>query len=123
MKPLSSDSLALKRFKVLDLTRIRSGPTCVRILADFGAEVIRIESTFRRPGTSLDEDLAVYDELDALTQRNLALFQRAMEAAERASPRPINARALEGTIACALRRIRSASSSWFASMSNSASAT
>ncbi len=43
MNPLSSDSKALKRFKVLDLTRVRSGPTCVRILADFGAEVIRIE--------------------------------------------------------------------------------
>ena len=35
---------ALGRFKVLDLTRIRSGPTCVRVLADFGADVIRIES-------------------------------------------------------------------------------
>jgi crotonobetainyl-CoA:carnitine CoA-transferase CaiB-like acyl-CoA transferase len=44
MNPRSSDSQALKRFKVLDLTRIRSGPTCVRTLADFGAEVIRIES-------------------------------------------------------------------------------
>ena len=44
MHPKSSDSQALKRFKVLDLTRIRSGPTCVRTLADFGAEVIRIES-------------------------------------------------------------------------------
>jgi crotonobetainyl-CoA:carnitine CoA-transferase CaiB-like acyl-CoA transferase len=44
MQPRSSESLALKRFKVLDLTRIRSGPTCVRTLADFGAEVIRIES-------------------------------------------------------------------------------
>ena len=44
MHPHSSGSQALKRFKVLDLTRIRSGPTCVRTLADFGAEVIRIES-------------------------------------------------------------------------------
>ena len=35
---------ALGHFKVLDLSRIRSGPTCVRVLADFGAEVIRIES-------------------------------------------------------------------------------
>ena len=37
-------SAALARFQVLDLTRIRSGPTCVRVLADFGADVIRIES-------------------------------------------------------------------------------
>ena len=35
---------ALGHFKVLDLSRIRSGPTCVRVLADFGADVIRIES-------------------------------------------------------------------------------
>ncbi len=36
-------SAALARFKVLDLTRVRSGPTCVRQLADWGAEVIKIE--------------------------------------------------------------------------------
>ena len=30
---------ALSRFKVLDLSRVRSGPNCVRVLADFGADV------------------------------------------------------------------------------------
>ena len=34
----------LSRFKVLDLTRARSGPTCVRQLADWGAHVIKIEA-------------------------------------------------------------------------------
>lgn len=36
-------SAALQRFTVLDLSRVRAGPTCVRMLADFGANVIRIE--------------------------------------------------------------------------------
>ncbi|MDO8411295.1 MAG: hypothetical protein Q7S93_14670 [Phenylobacterium sp.] len=54
-------------------------------------EVTRIETAFRRPGSSLADDLRVYDELDELSARNLALFSRAMEAAEKASPRPINA--------------------------------
>jgi len=36
-------SQALARFTVLDLTRVRSGPTCVRQLADWGANVIKVE--------------------------------------------------------------------------------
>jgi len=34
----------LSRFTVLDLTRVRSGPTCVRQLADWGANVIKVEA-------------------------------------------------------------------------------
>src|ERR1700710_84834 len=37
-------SKALSRFTVLDLTRVRSGPTCVRQLADWGANVIKIDA-------------------------------------------------------------------------------
>ncbi len=37
-------SQALSRFTVLDLTRVRSGPTCVRQLGDWGANVIKIET-------------------------------------------------------------------------------
>ena len=39
-KPASD---ALKRFTVIDLTRVRAGPTCVRQLADWGATVIKVE--------------------------------------------------------------------------------
>ena len=36
-------SKALAKYKVLDLTRARAGPTAVRQLADWGAQVIKIE--------------------------------------------------------------------------------
>lgn len=42
-------SEALARFTVLDLTRVRAGPTCVRQLADWGADVVKIEMPERGP--------------------------------------------------------------------------
>jgi crotonobetainyl-CoA:carnitine CoA-transferase CaiB-like acyl-CoA transferase len=41
--PTPRASRALERFTVLDLTQVRSGPTCVRQLADWGANVIKVE--------------------------------------------------------------------------------
>jgi crotonobetainyl-CoA:carnitine CoA-transferase CaiB-like acyl-CoA transferase len=47
--PHQPASQALSRFTVLDLTRVRAGPTCVRQLADWGANVIKIEMPERGP--------------------------------------------------------------------------
>jgi crotonobetainyl-CoA:carnitine CoA-transferase CaiB-like acyl-CoA transferase len=41
---MSHDAMPLSRFKVLDLCRARAGPTCVRQLADWGADTIKIEA-------------------------------------------------------------------------------
>jgi len=41
--PYQPASAVLENVRVLDLTRVRSGPTAVRQLADWGADVIRIE--------------------------------------------------------------------------------
>jgi hypothetical protein len=54
-------------------------------------EVERIERTWRKPGSSLSEDLKVYGAMKKEGQSNLKEFAKAMEAAEKASLRPLNA--------------------------------
>ena len=48
-------SEALKNLKVIDLSRVRAGPNCVRILTDFGADVIRVE-----PPLGIDPNEAMF---------------------------------------------------------------
>jgi len=54
-------------------------------------EVTRIESTFRRPGAKLEDDLKVYAQEQKQGREDLKKFQAALTAAEKASVRPINA--------------------------------
>ena len=48
-------SSALANLRILDLTRVRAGPTCCRIFADFGADVIKIEAP---PGVDPNEGMS-----------------------------------------------------------------
>jgi hypothetical protein len=64
-------------------------------------EVTRIESSFRRPGAKLADDLKIYADQQKQGREDLKKFQAALTAAEKASPRPINA---EGAAAVARGR-------------------
>jgi len=48
-----SGQFPLSKLKVLDLTRARAGPTCVRQLVDWGAEAIKIEMPGGRAGDGM----------------------------------------------------------------------
>jgi len=50
---MTNQSFPLARFKVLDLTRARAGPTCVRQLVDWGAQAIKIEMPGGRTGDGM----------------------------------------------------------------------
>jgi crotonobetainyl-CoA:carnitine CoA-transferase CaiB-like acyl-CoA transferase len=91
-RPMSEG--ALSRYRVLDLTQARAGPTCAKQFADFGADVIRIEphsSSGRGELYVGDRDGADMQNLhrnkrsvvlDLKTEQGLAAFLRLVETAD-----------------------------------------
>jgi formyl-CoA transferase len=87
-----SEHLPLSGIVVLDLTLARAGPTCVRHLADWGADVIRIEPTDSSGedviGRRHDHDFQNLHrskrmiQLDLKSEQGYAVFQRLVERAD-----------------------------------------
>ncbi|GAA5071543.1 CoA transferase [Roseibacterium beibuensis] len=84
-------STALQGLRVLDLTRVRSGPTCVRQLADWGADVIKIEAPvdtaqFGGPRSGPDFQNLHRNKrsltLDLKTEKGLEAFKRLADSAD-----------------------------------------
>ena len=71
--PFNVDSSALKSIRVLDLSRVRAGPTCVRMLADFGADVLKVESP---PGVDPNDGMS--GDRDGYDMQNLHRNKRSI---------------------------------------------
>jgi crotonobetainyl-CoA:carnitine CoA-transferase CaiB-like acyl-CoA transferase len=91
--PIPHASQALARFTVLDLTRVRAGPTCVRQLADWGANVVKIDALLEDGGEQLGGPRQGSDfqnlhrnkramSLNLKNPEGLAVFQRLVKKAD-----------------------------------------
>src|SRR5579871_1671286 len=85
------NGLPLANIRVLDLTRVRSGPTAVRQLADWGAAVIMIEAPFGDPELSGGRNGSDFQNLqrnktslaiDLKREEGRAILLRAVETAD-----------------------------------------
>jgi crotonobetainyl-CoA:carnitine CoA-transferase CaiB-like acyl-CoA transferase len=88
-------STALQGITVIDLTRVRAGPTCVRQFADWGAAVIKVEMR-EEPGSATQTDFAQRNDpdfqnlhrnkrsltLDLKHKDGIAIFRRLVERAD-----------------------------------------
>jgi formyl-CoA transferase len=83
--------LPLDDLRVLDLTAARAGPQCVRQLADWGADVIRVEPPTRRPTDMGDRHNSDFQNLhrdkrsltlDLKSERGRSVFLRLAETAD-----------------------------------------
>lgn len=88
-----SPASALQHLRVLDLTRVRAGPTCCRIFADFGADVIQIE-----PPEGLDPNPGMVGPRHGSDMQNLHRNKRSLT---------LNLKAAEG-LAIFLRLVKTA---------------
>ena len=66
-------SPALAGLRVLDLTRVRAGPHCCRVLADFGANVVKIDAP-----EGMDTNAGVSGSRDGYDMLNLHRNKRSM---------------------------------------------
>src|SRR5690625_1949558 len=78
--------MPLQSVRVLDLTRLLPGPYCTMMLADFGAEVIKIEEHkirdyFRNFETKVDADGAMFKSLNR-NKKSLSLDLKSDEGKE-----------------------------------------
>lgn len=62
----------------------------LRLKPDIFDEVKRIETTYRRPGSNLAEDLKDYADMEKDARRQMLVYQKAIQAAEKASPNDLS---------------------------------